>query len=317
MQIKSTEKESAKKALITERDLHQAQATAATQTLSKNMLDAQMSISKVCVVSMDLQQVLYVPTLTHSKMFYSRQLSTYNLGIHIGHSGHSFMSMWHEGTASRGGNEKSHPVSILSCCNHLHQNAELKYGVIIAQVKIKTKWFSWRQSISLQRTKYYEIVIRFLISGYSYMLCDRNFGIIEKRKRVCAAMIPEELQTVVCTARLERPFDIVNMTKFYDFDRMADDYISTCRLGINSLSTIRISGPVVTTVETRETIHPLETWKNCDVLKKRSLILSLLTRDLEEYRLPGTRSIAAEKKSDLLAMLPFMERKYHDFYNSS
>lgn len=67
--------------------------------------DAQLPGSDKCCISFDIQQVLFVPTLTHSDMFYLSQLSCYNLGIHLSDSTHAFMCMWHEGVSGRGGNE--------------------------------------------------------------------------------------------------------------------------------------------------------------------------------------------------------------------
>ncbi len=45
---------------------------------------------------------------------------------------------------------------------------------------------------------YYEIIdLKFLVSGHSYMPCDRDFDVIEKRKRVSKCMVPEEVQEMV------------------------------------------------------------------------------------------------------------------------
>lgn len=59
-----------------------------------------------------MQQVMFVPTLTHSDMFYTRQLSCYNFCVHICDKSESFMSMWHECQAGQDGNEI---VSCLCC----------------------------------------------------------------------------------------------------------------------------------------------------------------------------------------------------------
>jgi hypothetical protein len=54
---------------------------------------------------MDLQQVMFVPTSMHSEMFYRSQLSCYNFAIHVADTQQSYMCMWDETTAGRGGNE--------------------------------------------------------------------------------------------------------------------------------------------------------------------------------------------------------------------
>ena len=50
-------------------------------------------------------QNLPIPTLTHSSMFYSRQLWVYNFGIHNATSHSASTYMWDETVASRGADE--------------------------------------------------------------------------------------------------------------------------------------------------------------------------------------------------------------------
>ena len=67
------------------------------------------SNSDVHVITFDLQQNLPVPTLTHTAMFYLRQLWVYNFGIHACDSGSAVICMWNETIAGRGACE------IVSC----------------------------------------------------------------------------------------------------------------------------------------------------------------------------------------------------------
>lgn len=57
----------------------------------------------------DLQTTLPIPMLTCSKVYYSRQLRTYNLGVHSLSSKTATMFMWPEHMGSRGSQE------IMSC----------------------------------------------------------------------------------------------------------------------------------------------------------------------------------------------------------
>lgn len=91
--------------LIAKQELHQRKAEKAVKLLSSSILESQYPLSSRTTIAIDMQQVLFTPTLTHSNMFYSRQLSNYNLCIHVGNTSRSFMCMWHEGIAGRGGNE--------------------------------------------------------------------------------------------------------------------------------------------------------------------------------------------------------------------
>ena len=56
----------------------------------------------VDMLTFDFQQNLPMPNLTHSDMFYSRQLWTYNFGVHDCVANRGYMFMWPETTAKRG-----------------------------------------------------------------------------------------------------------------------------------------------------------------------------------------------------------------------
>ena len=61
------------------------------------------------LIAFDLEQNLPVPTLTHSSMFYLRQLWVYNFGIHVCSDQSAIMCVWNQCIAGRGSNE------IVSC----------------------------------------------------------------------------------------------------------------------------------------------------------------------------------------------------------
>jgi hypothetical protein len=54
-----------------------------------------------------------------------------------------------------------------------------------------------------------EIIQTFLVSGHSFLSCDRDFAIIDKRRRVCTNFAPSDLQKMVRTAKLTNPFQVI------------------------------------------------------------------------------------------------------------
>ena len=69
------------------------------------------------VIAFDLEQNVQVPTLTHSSMFYLRQLWVYNFGIHLCSDESAFLCVWDESIAGRGSSK------IASCLlEYLSQN---------------------------------------------------------------------------------------------------------------------------------------------------------------------------------------------------
>jgi hypothetical protein len=55
--------------------------------------------SNLIVLTTDLQQVLFTPSLTHSNVFYQRQYPCYNYGVHDAANGNATMHLWHETVA--------------------------------------------------------------------------------------------------------------------------------------------------------------------------------------------------------------------------
>lgn len=46
-----------------------------------------------CVISFDLQKQFYIPSLTHTEMYYSRQLASVNFDIHHEDEGTGFFTL--------------------------------------------------------------------------------------------------------------------------------------------------------------------------------------------------------------------------------
>lgn len=66
---------------------------------------ARQNPEKVCLVCFDLQKTLPTSLLTTNKVYYLRQLWTYNFCVHDLVSGISFMYVWNETIGQRGSQE--------------------------------------------------------------------------------------------------------------------------------------------------------------------------------------------------------------------
>ena len=84
--------------------IHHRKAEKAREVMKQDTISSQLPTSDESMCSMDLEQVLSLPSLTHGQMFYSRQLSCYNLCVHVGDT-KGLMFLWHKGMSGRGGNE--------------------------------------------------------------------------------------------------------------------------------------------------------------------------------------------------------------------
>nr|CAI5817612.1 unnamed protein product [Callosobruchus analis] len=95
--------------------------------------------------AVDLEQVLYCPTLTHSSVFYQRQLATYNYAIHDAAEGNATMMLWHEAMAHRGSTEIASSLLF-----YIWQNFDpLQHGQ-------ERKLIVWSDRILIMAKSYYE-----------------------------------------------------------------------------------------------------------------------------------------------------------------
>ncbi|KAG8286341.1 hypothetical protein J6590_062158 [Homalodisca vitripennis] len=82
---------------------------------------------------------------------------------------------------------------------------------------------------------------KFLLSGHSFSVADRDFAIIEKKCRSARMQVMEDLQKVIEEARPSKPFKVLKMADhFFDFDKAASSCIDKKKLGISQISVIKV-----------------------------------------------------------------------------
>lgn len=90
--------------------------------------------------------------------------------------------------------------------------------------------------------KYDEINHTILVSGYSYLPCDRDLAQINKRKRVKNCQVSKDLINLMVVVTPNNP-TMITMLKpdnLIDFKQAADLYINTTKLNISKCSQIKI-----------------------------------------------------------------------------
>lgn len=86
--------------------------------------------------------------------------------------------------------------------------------------------------------KYDEINHTILVSGYSYLPCDRDLAQINKRKRVKNCQVSKDLINLMVVVTPNNP-TMITMLKpdnLIDFKQAADLYINTTKLNISKCS---------------------------------------------------------------------------------
>ncbi|KAJ4430817.1 hypothetical protein ANN_19408 [Periplaneta americana] len=250
-------------------ELHHRKAQKAQDLLKADTSASQLPNCRTCCISMYLQQVMFVPTLTHSEIFYRRQLSCYNFGISVGDILQSYMCMWEEHIGGRGGNE------IASCLlKVLNMGITEKKRLIIwsdkcaGQNKNRVTVFMCLFLVAVGLFEYIEQ--RFLVSGHSFLPCDSDFALIERRKKVTKVYIPSELQQIVQEAKMVKPFQVVSMQSmdFLNIQTVADNIICTKALNISKEVCISIDCSDLNSITVKETHSDMDIGKKDKVLKK-------------------------------------------------
>ena len=177
------------------------------------------------VITFDLQQNLPVPTLSHSSMFYLRQLWVYNFGIHNCASGSSVMCVWNECIAGRGSNE------IISCLMEYLSRERPQAKKLtcysdscFGQNKNTQMICFWSKLIN--KGQFTRIDHKFLVRGHAYIPNDRDFSHIEKMKSSAVIHLPEDWENIIQEACIANPFQVQKMSKdkFFDFAPITKEF---------------------------------------------------------------------------------------------
>lgn len=291
------------------------------KTALKNMKDdIDASVLPACefsVISIDLEQVLFVPTLSHSDMFYKRQLACYNFCVHVSDCNKGYMCMWDESVMKRGGSE------IASCVlNVLNKGILYRNKLVIwsdnCAGQNKNRMMILLMIFLVRTTKMFEeITHKFLSPGHSFLSCDRDFAVIEQRKRKTKAFVPSDLHKIVESARINNPFVVVPMSEevFFDFHSAADKFIDTRKLQISKVKYIRVRRDDLPYIYVRNSFSDLDVWQRCNILKK-----GVTLTDLDKIELHAKQTGSAlldAKKADLKSMIPFLKSEDHkNFYRN-
>ncbi|CAH1109009.1 unnamed protein product [Psylliodes chrysocephalus] len=165
-------------------------------------------------------KTLVTPIISTGVVYYKRQLWAYCLGIHNLTTGQAHM---YEGMASRG------PQEIGSCIMHYMRTFVKTIIFILCSDQCRDQ----NRNIKLTSICTYMTVPNdftptvihhnFLVSGHSYFPCDRDFGTIEKQKRLYHDIfLPDDWVKVISSAKKTNKFQIVKIK--------SEDFKSTTRL---------------------------------------------------------------------------------------
>ena len=208
----------------TEYKLHLAKAEAAKSTFKSDKEQAKCDDAPA-VFTFDLQQALPTPMISTSVVFYLRQLWTFNLGIHLCDTDEAVMCVWPEHFASRGADEIS--SCLLKALPYLGNKKHLIFWTDSCSGQNKNfKMFAFWQTL-VKSGLYDRIDHKFFVPGHSYMDSDRDFGLIEKKKKQRKYVYThDDWAELIATTRVNKPFKVIKMSvmDFKSFDLIEKAY---------------------------------------------------------------------------------------------
>lgn len=269
----------------------------------------------------DMQKTLILPKLTASIAYYKRQLNLFNLDIYSASIGKGKFNLWTEFEASKGTQEigsclKLHIGSIRKPIKKLilwsdscgGQNRSIKMVLMMMHILHNHETL---ESISM----------RFLLSGHSFLHCDKEFGEIENAlKRHDHLYTLEQYKEVMEKCRSKNKFEVNTMSpeNFFSIEQL-QSLITNRKVDVNGnkvswLGTheILLEKDQPNIIKMRaETSGPFQTVNlkknNCD-MDFKNVILSELW--------PSGRPLSKEKIKDLREMLDLIPLEHRDFYDS-
>lgn len=291
-----------------------------------DVIEAKESDGKLLVFTFDLQKALETPLLTTSVAFYKRQLWTYNLCIVDEVKNISYMYIWSEDIASRGGQE------IGSCLlKHFKENVSSDASKMILysdscsgqNKNIKLTMLLKKYLHDLTPDDSLQIIEqKYFVSGHSYNSCDRSFGTIEKASKKSSDIhTPSDWIELIKKSKKSEPlFRVIAMHKM--------DFVSSAQLQLlivnrkkdmdgekinwfnfRTISYSRNEPFILTIMNDDEGVQ-----KIC-LSKKTSNEESLAECSLG-CLFPGGRSISDKKYADLMQLLKYIPEEKHSYFKN-
>lgn len=305
--VGSTERNEVQVAL----ELHHRKHERATQAMKEDINNAKNS--NFYVISYDMQQQIYIPQLTHSEMYYSRQVACCNLGIHDSEIKNGFMCFWPETVGGRGSLEVAHCV----------------YSYLTKQINTqKTKLIVWSDNCGAQnknqivlamylallaKGNFTEIIHKFPVKGHTFLACDRDFGVIEKHKKRCKCIVPMDVVRTIATAKQNNPFVVAVFDGFHDWKSIAKENLNTTKLKISEAAQIKLTKDQFGIAEVWKSHGALQSSLKINILRKGKTLNDFATIEVSEQ--PTKHGIPKEKIAHVKAMLPYLETEAKEYYS--
>jgi hypothetical protein len=260
--------------------------------------------------------------LTHSDVFYKRQLSCYNYCIFDERKNNGCMCTWNEVVGKRCVNEVGSCILEYVKRNFLILEEGRERCLVVWSHRCKGQINNWQIPCLLQyflhQNYFTSVKQRFLTSGHTFLPCDRLFALIEKQASV---IVPEDWNTVIRSTRPHEPFEMIYMTQelFYDIKSLERVMQRPDTLFVSQVACIEIMKNDPGSIRTKASHNQVDwiTHRMVAPFQLGRIVNRLYWRPdvLNRFRLRRTyNAISRDKRDDLISFLPFIFSEFRAFY---
>ena len=278
------------------------------------------------VITFVLQKVMLLPELTTGEVYYKRQLSCYNFGMHDFSFGTGAMHVWDETVASRGAQE------VGSCIIKYLKTHDTKEQLIAwsdscgGQNRNFKLAFMWMYMIECPEINITEVTHKFAEPGHSYLQNDSEFGDIERKmKRHPEVYTPRKWHEIISEARTKKnKFEVVQMEK-YEFKSIVplqNLLISRKKseTGDNvewlKIKQMRFKRAAPGVMEYKYSHNPLVEFSSVNFNRRLKGRPAHLKNVELPVLYPRGRLLSEMKLKDLKSLLKYVPPIHHSFYNN-
>lgn len=166
---------------------------------------------------------------------------------------------------------------------------------------------------------------KYLVPGHTYLPCDRDFGLIEKKKRqVPFIYVPDHWMELVKKTRVKKPFKVVKMTRDMFItvkpllDKVKRRAISESghKVLLSKITWLKVMKDTPFKFSFKYTYGSTENFDTVDIRKKRVPGRPSLTNVTFPLKYDGPRPIKAAKLKDLKQLLNYIPPVHHEYYRN-
>jgi len=312
-----------------EHNMHMQSAAAAKKQMDEDLKRASLDTT-VETLTYDLQKVLFLPRIPTNVVYYKRQLSLFNLGVHSGSDNKGYFYLWIE---NEGGRSAQDIGSAL--LKHIHNRvpATVEHLILCSDScggqNRNIKICLLLQFVLQMHQTLKTITLRYRVAGHSFLPNDSEFGDVEcALRRQERLYLPQDIMRVMHDCRSRNKFVVTRMDR--------QDFVSTSSLEQCTVNRkVDSAGNIVSWLHARE-IHLTKEKPNhfymsttfdandrveVDVGKRsrrhhQSLFMKRLSQGSLEKLYPQLKPIALAKLADLKSLMDFIPKSCHSFYGS-